>query len=106
MLPLYVAIEIATVRVATWRPDFAKCALGALERHESVWISKRFLAERPDPAWEWTEGDDRRIVWTDVPVFFRQFSYGESVAGADGFLKLEASEENLQHLRGAAFGAP
>jgi len=103
-VPIYLPIEIANVRVATWKPDFAKRALDTLERHEGVWISKRFLAERPDPAWGWTEGDDRRISWKDLPTFFCQFSYGESVGGADGFLKLEPSEENLQRLTGVAAG--
>jgi hypothetical protein len=101
-LPVYDVIETATERLVRWRPDFAKRALGTLTRSQNVWISKRFLAERPDPAWNWTEGDDARVTWKELPPFFRQFSYAESVGGTDGFLKLEPSPENITKLEAIA----
>jgi hypothetical protein len=98
-LPAYDVIVIANERIVLWQQDFAKRALDTLQRSQSVWISKRFLADRPEPAWTWTEGDDRRITWTQLPPFFRQFTYSESVGGPDGFLKLEPSPENISKLK-------
>lgn len=101
-LPVYDVVVLANVRVVTWKHDFAKRALDTLNRSENVWISKRFLAEAPNPAWGWSEGDDPRISWKQLPPFFRQFSYSESVGGSDGFLKLEPSDSNLRKLREVA----
>ncbi len=98
-LPAYDVIEVANERIVQWQRDFARRALDALSRSQSVWISKRFLAERPEPAWNWTEGDDRRITWKQLPPFFTQFSYSESVGGPDGFVKLEPSLENMAKLK-------
>jgi hypothetical protein len=97
-LPAYDVIVVANERIVQWQQDFAKRALDTLQRSQSVWVSKRFLADRPEPAWTWTEGDDRRITWTQLPPFFRQFTYSESVGGSDGFLKLEPSPENINKL--------
>jgi hypothetical protein len=101
-LPVYDVVEIANVRVTTWKQDFAKHALETMQRSETVWVSSRLLAERPDPAWNWNEGDDPRISWKDLPPFFRSLSYSEPVGGADGFLKLTPSEDNIRKLEAAA----
>jgi hypothetical protein len=98
-LPAYDVIEVANERIVRWQPDFAKRAFDTLARSQSVWISNRLLAEHPEAVWNWTEGDDPRISWKELPPFFRQFSYSESVGGADGFLKLEPSRENLAKLQ-------
>jgi hypothetical protein len=101
-LPAYDVIETANDRIVKWRQDFSALALDRLKRGQSVWVSKRFLAEQPEPSWYWTEGDDPRISWKELPPFFRQFSYGESVGGPDGFLKLEPSPENVTKLEAIA----
>ncbi|HEY6391202.1 MAG TPA: glycosyltransferase family 39 protein [Bryobacteraceae bacterium] len=98
----YDVIQTANERIVRWQPDFAKRALDTLSRSQSVWVSKRLLADRPEPAWGWTEGDDPHISWKKLPAFFRQFSYSESVGGADGFLKLEP--ENKTKLEAVAVG--
>jgi hypothetical protein len=97
-LPIYDVVMIANVRVATWKQDFATRALDTMRRSESVWVSNRLLAERPDPDWNWNEGDDPRISWKELPVFFRSLSYSESVGGGDGFLKLTPSADNIKKL--------
>jgi hypothetical protein len=102
MLPVYDVIEVANERIAKWQANFAKRALDSLRRPQSVWISKRLLAERPEPAWNWTEGDDPRISWKQLPPFFLQFSYSQDVGGADGFLKMEPSPQNMLKLEAIA----
>lgn len=97
-LPVYDVIEPNTVRLRRWGQDFAKHALEAMNRPESVWVSKRFLAEQPDPSWGWAEGDNPAISWRDLRPFFSQYAYSESVGGSDGFLKLDASAGNLSRL--------
>jgi len=98
-LPVYDVIENGTVRVATWRQEFARHALQTLKGGESVWISKRLLAERPEPAWKWTEGDDTRISWKGLRPVFLPFYYSEDTGGTDGFLKLANSPENIKILQ-------
>ncbi len=98
VLPVYDVIEIANDRVLTWKREFAERALKAMEQKDSVWISKRFLSPTPDPGWRWTEGDDRRISWKDLPVVFQLFNYSEDTGGADGFVKLEPSRHNVDLL--------
>jgi hypothetical protein len=101
-LPAYDVIEVANERILDWQRDFARRALDTLSRSQSVWISKRFLADRPDPSWNWTEGDDRRITWKQLAPFYTQFSYSESVGGPDGFVRLEPSQENMTRLKAIA----
>lgn len=99
-LPVFDIIEVSNLRVLRWKQRFAQRALEVRNQSGAVWISTRVLAERPAPDWEWAEGDDPRIRWRDIPAFFRQFSYSESVGGADGFLKLAFSSDNLNKLEG------
>jgi hypothetical protein len=97
-LPIYDVIQVANLRVLRWKQEFAQRALTSLDRSAAVWISKRVLAAQPDPAWDWVEGDDAHITWRDIPGFFRQFSYSDSVGGPDGFVRLEPSRENMARL--------
>jgi hypothetical protein len=98
VLPVYAVVEPGTARVPTWKRDFAERALNTMVQGQSVWISKRLLAERPDPAWNWTEGDDRRISWIDLYPFFRSLSFSAETGGPDGFIKLDDSERNKDVL--------
>lgn len=98
LLPMYGVIEPGNTRVLTWKRDFADRALNTMGQGQSVWISKRFLAERPDPAWNWTEGDDKRIAWKDLHPFFGSLSFSAETGGPDGFLKLDDSERNKDVL--------
>lgn len=97
-LPVYDVIENGTVRVTTWKPEFARNALKSLQQGGNVWISKRLLAEQPDPAWKWTEGDDVRVSWKDLGPVFRRFQYAEDTGDRDGFVQLVNSRQNIALL--------
>lgn len=94
----YNVLEIGAQRLANWRQDAAKRALLAWSQGGDVWLSARFLYRTPRPEWNWVEGDDRRIRWTDLPAFFSQFDRGESSGGDDGFVLFARTEKNEQLL--------
>ena len=97
-LPVYDVVQIGNERIRRWRQEFAARTSQVLDAGESAWISKRLIAEKPDPSWNWTEGDDLRISWKDLRPFFIEFDYYEDVGGADGFLRLQNSPRNRQIL--------
>lgn len=90
----YVVIEINAARLSAWRQDLARRVLGTWQRGGTVWLPMRFLRARPNPKWNWVEGDDRRVAWTDLPSFFSQFETGPAVGGEDGFVVLAESPKN------------
>jgi hypothetical protein len=92
----YGVVEIGAARLATWREDFAKMVRSTWAQGGDVWLSKRLLSARPRPEWNWVEGDDQRIKWTDLPSFFSQFDTAQTVGGEDGFLLLPNSSKNQQ----------
>jgi len=94
----YNVLEIGAQRLANWRQDAAKRALLTWSQGGDVWLSARFLYRTPRPEWNWVEGDDRRIRWTDLPAFFSQFDRGESSGGDDGFVLFARTEKNEQLL--------
>jgi hypothetical protein len=94
----YDVLEVNTERLATWREDLAKRVLGTWRHDGAVWLPMRFLSARPKPDWNWVEGDDRRVRWTDLPAFFSQFETGQAVGGEDGFVLLQDSPKNRATL--------
>ena len=78
---IYDVVEIAASRVEVWRELFAVRAQSAWSKDEDIWVSKRLLAEKPQPDWYWTEGDDPRIKWTDLRPYFDKFEYDRDVGG-------------------------
>jgi len=98
-LRTYDVLEINTERLATWRRDLAQRVLARWEKGDAVWIPLRFLSPRPRPDWNWVEGDDPRIQWSDLPPFFSKFDRGPAVGGQDGFAKLEDDSNNREILR-------
>lgn len=103
-VPLYEVLEVGTTRIPTWRQEFTARTFGAWDQRGQVWISKRFIAERPLPAWNWVEGEDRNITWQSVRDFFTRCEYGAEIGGGDGFLLLNPSENNRKWL--ATFATP
>ena len=88
-------VEVASTRLARWRASFADQAQARWAAGNEVWISERLLAARPEAAWQWVEGDDRRIRWPDLPALFRKFEYDAKILpGADGFLRLACNQTN------------
>jgi hypothetical protein len=98
-LRTYDVLEINTERLATWRRDLAKRVLTRWEKGGTVWIPVRFLSPRPQPDWNWVEGDDPRIKWTDLPTFFSRLDREPAVGGQDGFAKLEDDSNNREILQ-------
>jgi hypothetical protein len=92
----YDVLEINTARLSTWREDFAKRVLASWQRGGTVWLPTRFLQAQPKPDWNWVEGDDKRVSWTDLPSFFSQFETGSPVGGGDGFVLLPQNPKNEQ----------
>lgn len=94
----YDVLEINTERLSTWREDLATRVLRTWQRGGMVWLPVRFLRSQPKPEWNWVEGDDKRVRWTDLPTFFSQFETGPTVSGDDGFVLLHDSLKNRQIL--------
>ena len=94
----YDVLEINAARIATWREDLAARVLWSWRHGGTVWVPLRFLHERPDPHWNWVEGDDPRVHWSDLPAFFSRFDFGPSVGGPDGFIPLTDDPANERIL--------
>ena len=98
-VPLYDIIQVATSRILTWRQEFAAKVLEGWNRGEEVWVSKRTWQDRPQPDWNWVEGDDRRISWAEIPAFFQRLQTDAEIGGQDGFMRLEPNESNRRALQ-------
>ena len=96
---IYALLRPNTIQIQCWRQDFASLALGVWKDHGDIWISRRPLSPKPAAAWNWVEGDDRRISWADLK-FFSKLDMGASIAGDDGFNLLLPSRNNLDFLEG------
>jgi len=93
-LRTYDVLEINTERLATWRRDLAERVSWTWQRGGAVWLPARFLSPTPNPEWNWVEGDDKRVHWTDLPAFFARFDTGAKIGGEDGFLQLMNNDHN------------
>jgi len=102
-LPLYDVVQVSNRRVLVWKREFAQRSLHSLEQGQAVWVSKRLLAARPEPAWNWNEGDDPNVSWKDLRPFFSSLSYSAEVGGSDGFLQLAGTEQNKAFLGALLF---
>jgi hypothetical protein len=100
-LPLFHVTESGNGRVEQWRSDAACRVLEAWKVNGEVWLSLRLLAPRPEPDWQWTENDDPRLHWVDVPAFFTPLETGERIGDADGFAVVSHSEKNQVYLENA-----
>jgi hypothetical protein len=103
-LPVYHVIVPGNISVKMWRENFAIKTLTIWRASGDVWISTRLLSQRPQPSWNWVEGDDPRIRWRDLPDFFTQIDTDARSGGPDGFLRLAESPANLALLNRLATG--
>jgi hypothetical protein len=94
----YDMLEINAERLRTWREDFSKQVLTTWQGGGNVWIPKRVFRSKPRPEWNWVEGDDKRVKWPDLPLFFSRFEMGRAVGGEDGFVFLLPSAHNASIL--------
>ena len=95
---VYPLVVLNSDQASKWREEFAENTLKAWEKGGDAWLSSRLLSARPEPHWNWVEGDDPRVKWDDVYKFFAQLHTGEVAGGADGFVLLEKSDANVQFL--------
>jgi hypothetical protein len=84
--------------VARWQQEFSTRAQAIWNNGGDVWISRRLLSEKPRPEWNWVEGDDRRVSWSDLYRYVSRLEVGQSVGGDDGFVLLTQSEQNWKRL--------
>ncbi len=97
-------VSPGTEQSVNWRREFARSALKAWREGGDVWVSKRVFASRPQPDWNWTEGDDHNVAWGDFPAFFVKFQVGQQVGGDDGFVSLVPTVEAREFLEQLASG--
>ena len=95
---VYALVWLNSDQAARWKEEFATNMLKAWEKGGDVWLSTRLLSVRPEPQWNWVEGDDPRVKWNDVYNFFAQLQTGDVASGADGFVLLQKSDANVQVL--------
>ena len=98
-LDLWVVLQPANERIFGWRELFARRALQAWEGSSEMWVSERLLSEVPRPEWDWVEGDDPAIHWSQAPEFYHQFQFDKRIGDSDGFVRLAPSESNRTLLR-------
>jgi hypothetical protein len=90
-------VTVGTTQVLRWREDLASQALVVWGAGGEVWVSRRALHDRPRAEWNWAEGDDARVSWTDFRPFVERLEAGETLGGEDGFFMLVPSPAN-KHL--------
>jgi len=91
-------VEVSGKDAPRWRQAFAADAQSIWSGGGDVWITRRVLSPKPKAEWNWVEGDDRRLSWTDFYQFFSQLEVGEPVGGDDGFVLVVPSERTRQIL--------
>jgi hypothetical protein len=95
---VYALVWLNSDQAAKWKEEFADNMLKAWGKGGDVWLSTRLLSARPEPQWNWVEGDDPRVKWNDVYKFFAELQTGDMASGTDGFVLLEKSDANMQKL--------
>lgn len=90
----FAAIEPGTAREHRFREEFREVATEAWKQGGDVWISRRLVARRPLPAWQWVEGDVPGVGWVALSGYYRQFQTDSSIGGADGFLRIARTPSN------------
>jgi hypothetical protein len=97
-LRVYPAVDPDSALVPVWRQGVASRALTVWSEGGDVWVSRRVLASRPQAEWNWVEGTDRRVSWSDIHHFFSRLQMGRSVGGVDGFALLLPTRDNRRNL--------
>ncbi len=100
-LPLYHVFDFATLGKTSWRIGASCRVLRTWRDGGEAWLSKRFLATRPEPDWAWVESDHPTVRWVDTSRFFRGLDADSDVGGADGFVRIAQSEKNRAELQEA-----
>jgi len=99
-------VDPGSAQVPRWRQIFASKTLAKWDNGGDVWITRRVLSERPQPDWNWVEGDDPSLSWTHIKKFFENLEFGQTVGGADGFVQVLPSAHNREFLNQVASQSP
>lgn len=91
-------LELASAQTSTWREEFSVRSLSTWEHGGNVWLSVRVLSPSPKREWNWVESDDRKVVWRELPMFFNNLEFGETLGGTDGFVRVLSNESNRRFL--------
>ncbi|HEX5734117.1 MAG TPA: hypothetical protein VF131_14885, partial [Blastocatellia bacterium] len=97
-LTTYHITEIGTSKMLQWREDFAVESLSVWEQGGDMWVSERVFSERPLRDWNWVEGADDRVSWTDINQFFSSIEVSEVIGARDGFVRVLPSAHNRAML--------
>lgn len=92
-------VEKGSESTPQWRESFSARALDVWDAGGRIWLSRRVLSPAPAEDWDWVEGDDRRVSWSDFPRFFTPLDLGTTSGGADGFVELLPTPRNRALLR-------
>jgi len=95
---MYIAGIVGTQHALNWQSEVSDRILDKWEHGHNVWISKRLLASRPQPEWNWVEGDDPRLHWADFPAYFAPLQAVKECCGDDGYVLLAKTPENVAYL--------
>lgn len=82
-----------TAQTAHWREEFAVRTLNAWANGRSVWVTGRAFAARPEPEWNWAEGDDPKVTWTNFPEFLNAVET-DQVSDSDAFVLVLQTASN------------
>lgn len=102
----YVGLPWGAEHKERWRIDFANSTARTWSGGGHVWLSLRFVAASPDPAWGWVEGDLEGIRWQDVGEFFRKLELINPCGGTDGFAEVARTSRNELLLNAVIEGKP
>ena len=83
-LSVYPLLTGGNPDVPEWRESFASRVFRSWRVGGDIWISNRLLQRTPHQEWNWVEGDDKRVSWSDLNLFFSHLQYGQSVGGDVG----------------------
>jgi hypothetical protein len=93
-----IVVDPGTTQIPRWRQIFASKTLLKWDQGGDVWITNRVFHERPQSEWNWVEGDDPRVSWTDIHAFFSQLQVSPPVGVGDSFVLVLPSDSNKRLL--------
>jgi hypothetical protein len=83
-----------------WRSEVDRLVASEREAGGSVFVSSRLLSRKPEPEWDWIEGDDPRVTWLDLHGYFARLDFERPGRPGEEFLLLRPGGE----LRAAPSG--
>jgi hypothetical protein len=81
-------------QIGSWKELFGRESLRTWDKGETLWVTKRAWAARPQRDWLWAEGDDRRIRWTDIRETLAAFETDCIGRDGDGFCRIPDTVPN------------